>query len=110
MGTPVSESVTTPAIAAKSGEGCSARHHSRSSVSLDGWSLNNSSGLTFDLSGTIAAGERREFKLVCSRPFLRNTGDEISLIRRDGSKASFVEYKAESVVEGEYVYFEDDGG
>ena len=76
-------------------------------ISLDGWSLTNSAGRTFELSGPIAAGERLEFTLVCGQPFLRNDGDEITLLRPDGSEASFAGYAADAVIEGEYVFFED---
>lgn len=49
-------------------------------MSLSGWILRDRSGLTWDLSGNLAAGQTRTFKRSGQPMSLNNAGDEITLI------------------------------
>ena len=75
------------------------------SVSLDGWWLANGAGRTFELNGIIEASSTLELTLVCGTPFLHNRGDEVRLMRPDGSEADVAAYAKDQVIEGEFIQF-----
>lgn len=69
-----------------------------SSVSLLGWTLRDRSGLTWNLSGPLNAGETRVFQRNGQAMSLNNAGDEIVLV--DASNAERDRFAYSSSVEG----------
>lgn len=86
-------------------EAVTVRNHGTSAVILDGWLLEDASGKTWSLSGTIDAGDERKFQRNGQAMAMNNNGDTIRLLRPDRSVADSVPY--ESATEGQWLRAED---
>lgn len=81
----ISSLIPNPAGADEQSESVTIRNKGTGVVSLVGWTLQDRSGATWNLSGSIAAGASRTFKRNGQAMSLNNAGDEIVLL--DGSNA-----------------------
>ncbi len=77
-----------------------------SAVSLDGWSLRDRAGNTYNLSGSIPAASQRTIYMVEFTMPLNNNGDEVELRNSNGDFVHGVSYPGSAVREGEYIEFE----
>ena len=80
-----------------------------STVSLSGWQLRDRLDRSFDLNGTIGAGDTLRVVLTPQTMPLTNSGDNIRLVNPDGTTVSQVTYSESNVVSGIPVRFDLEG-
>jgi beta-lactamase superfamily II metal-dependent hydrolase len=68
------------------------RNQGTSAISLAGWRLRDRSGLHWDLSGTIAAGQSTTFRRNGQAMTLNNQGDEIVLLDQSSTERDRFSY------------------
>ena len=72
------------------------RNQGTSAISLAGWRLRDRSGLQWDLSGTIAAGQSTTFRRNGQAMTLNNQGDEIVLPDQSSTERDRFSYTSSS--------------
>lgn len=78
---------------------------SESDVAIDGWKLSDAAGVTFNLAGTVPAGQTLSIRLVGSELSLPNEGAAISLIDKEGARIQTVSYTLEQAQSGSFILF-----
>jgi hypothetical protein len=68
------------------------KNTSDAAVNLSGWKLRDKGGATWNLSGTIAAGEEKEIRRNGMGMAMNNSGDKIELVDSDGEVVDGIEY------------------
>jgi hypothetical protein len=72
------------------------RNKGSSAVSLMGWTLQDRSGATWDLTGTLVAGQSLTFRRNGQAMSLNNAGDEIALFDAGNVERDRFAYSASS--------------
>jgi competence protein ComEC len=68
------------------------RNRGTATVSLEGWTLRDRSGLTWRLVGSVAAGQAHNFRRGGQPMTLNNAGDEITLVDSNGNERDRFSY------------------
>lgn len=79
-GVVIASLLPNPTGADEQQESVSIRNRGSAAVSLTGWTLRDLSGLHWDLTGTLAAGQARTFRRNGQAMSLNNAGDDIVLL------------------------------